>query len=384
MFRRLLSGRRAVLLLHRFQSTLVIAEHANESLTPITLNAISAAKRIGGEVSCLVAGTNCEKVAQELSKVQGVAKVLLAQHDAYKGLLPEELTPLILATQKQFNYTHICAGASAFGKNLLPRLAAKLDVAPISDIIDVKSPDTFVRTIYAGNALCTVKCEEKIIVFSVRGTSFEPAPVSGGSASLEKVSAPSPVGQSEWIEQKLTKSDRPELTSAKVVVSGGRGLKSGDNFKLLYDLADQLHAAVGASRAAVDAGFVPNDMQVGQTGKIVAPREERAGSDGELSVGFTNVALFVVGQVVVKDEYGCEKKTGDVGYCDLEELYIAVGISGAIQHLAGMKDSKTIVAINKDPEAPIFQVADYGLVADLFKLWRHIWIVIEQMEVMWA
>ncbi|XP_044306542.1 electron transfer flavoprotein subunit alpha, mitochondrial isoform X2 [Varanus komodoensis] len=314
-------GRRAVSLLHRFQSTLVIAEHANEALTPITLNTITAAKRLGGDVSCLVAGTSCEKVAQELSKVGGVAKVLVAQHDAYKGLLPEELTPLIVATQKQFNYTHICAGASAFGKSLLPRVAAKLDVAPVSDITEIKSPDTFVRTVYAGNALCTVKCEEKIKVFSVRGTSFEAAPVSGGNATLEKVSTPSPAGQSEWIEQKLTKSDRPELTSAKVVVSGGRGLKSGDNFKLLYDLADQLHAAVGASRAAVDAGFVPNDMQVGQTGKIVAP-----------------------------------------------ELYIAVGISGAIQHLAGMKDSKTIVAINKDPEAPIFQVADYGLVADLFKV----------------
>ncbi|XP_008049138.1 electron transfer flavoprotein subunit alpha, mitochondrial isoform X5 [Carlito syrichta] len=255
--------RRAASLL-RFQSTLVIAEHANDSLAPITLNTITAAKRLGGEVSCLVAGTKCDKVAEDLCKVAGVAKVLLAQHDAYKGLLPEELTPLILATQKQFNYTHICAGASAFGKNLLPRIAAKLDVAPISDIIAIKSPDTFVRTIYAGNALCTVKCDEKVKVFSVRGTSFEAVTTSGGSASSEKV---------------------------------------------------------GASRAAVDAGFVPNDMQVGQTGKIVAP-----------------------------------------------ELYIAVGISGAIQHLAGMKDSKTIVAINKDPEAPIFQVADYGIVADLFKV----------------
>ncbi|KAG8506489.1 Electron transfer flavoprotein subunit alpha, mitochondrial, partial [Galemys pyrenaicus] len=255
----------------RFQSTLVIAEHANDTLAPITLNTITAAKRLGGEVSCLVAGTKCDKVVQDLCKVAGVAKVLVAQHDAYKGLLPEELTPLILETQKQFNYTHICAGASAFGKNLLPRIAAKLDVAPVSDIIAIKSPDTFVRTIYAGNALCTVKCDEKVKVFSVRGTSFEAAATSGGSASSEKASSISPAGISEWLDQKLTKSDRPELTGAKVVVSGGRGLKSGENFKLLYDLADQLHAAVGASRAAVDAGFVPNDMQVGQTGKIVAP-----------------------------------------------------------------------------------------------------------------
>uniref|UniRef100_A0A673CMY2 Electron transfer flavoprotein subunit alpha n=1 Tax=Sphaeramia orbicularis TaxID=375764 RepID=A0A673CMY2_9TELE len=308
-------------ILQRFQSTLVVAEHNNEKLTPITLNAITAASKLGGEVSCLVAGTDCAKVAEEISKVQGVKKVLVAQHDSYKGSLPEELTPLVLATQKQFNFTHICAGASAFGKNLLPRVAAKLDVAPISDIIEVKSPDTFVRTIYAGNALSTVKCNEPVKVFTVRGTSFEAAASEGGSATSEDVAATSPAGVSEWISQSLTKSDRPELTSAKVVVSGGRGLKSGDNFKLLYDLADKLNAAVGASRAAVDAGYVPNDMQVGQTGKIVAP-----------------------------------------------ELYIAVGISGAIQHLAGMKDSKTIVAINKDPEAPIFQVADYGLVADLFKV----------------
>uniref|UniRef100_A0A096NMT9 Electron transfer flavoprotein subunit alpha, mitochondrial n=1 Tax=Papio anubis TaxID=9555 RepID=A0A096NMT9_PAPAN len=259
----------------RFQSTLVIAEHANDSLAPITLNTITAATRLGGEVSCLVAGTKCDKVAQDLCKVAGIAKVLVAQHDAYRGLLAEELTPLILATQKQFNYTHICAGASAFGKNLLPRVAAKLEVAPISDIIAIKSPDTFVRTIYAGNALCTVKCDEKVKVFSVRGTSFEAAATSGGTASSEKASSTSPVEISEWLDQKLTKSDRPELTGAKVVVSGGRGLKSGENFKLLYDLADQLHAAVGASRAAVDAGFVPNDMQVGQTGKIVAPMESR-------------------------------------------------------------------------------------------------------------
>ncbi|XP_026095019.1 electron transfer flavoprotein subunit alpha, mitochondrial-like [Carassius auratus] len=308
-------------LIQRFQSTLVVAEHNNETLTPITLNAITAATKLGSDVSCLVAGTNCAKVAEQLSKVQGVKKVLVAQHESYKGFLPEELTPLILATQKQFSFTHICAGASAFGKNLLPRVAAKLDVAPISEIIEIKSPDTFVRSIYAGNALSTVKCNESIKVFTVRGTSFEPAAVEGGSASSEEVSPSAAVGVSEWLEQTLTKSDRPELTGAKVVVSGGRGLKNGENFKLLYDLADTLNAAVGASRAAVDAGYVPNDMQVGQTGKIVAP-----------------------------------------------ELYIAVGISGAIQHLAGMKDSKTIVAINKDPEAPIFQVADYGLVADLFKV----------------
>ncbi|XP_023666931.1 electron transfer flavoprotein subunit alpha, mitochondrial [Paramormyrops kingsleyae] len=307
-------------LIRRFQSTLVVAEHDNDKLTPITLNAITAAKKLGGEVTCLVAGTNCAKVAEELTKVQGVKKVLVAQHDAYKGLLPEELTPLVLASQQQFKFTHICAGASAFGKNLLPRIAAKLDVAPVSDIIEVKSPDTFVRTVYAGNALSTVKCNESVKVFTVRGTSFEAAPLEGGSAAKEEAPPSAAVGVSQWLEQNLSKSDRPELTSAKVVVSGGRGLKSGENFKLLYDLADKMNAAVGASRAAVDAGFVPNDLQVGQTGKIVAP-----------------------------------------------ELYIAVGISGAIQHLAGMKDSKTIVAINKDPEAPIFQVADYGLVADLFK-----------------
>ncbi|KAJ8412915.1 hypothetical protein AAFF_G00104970 [Aldrovandia affinis] len=307
-------------LFQRFQSTLVVAEHSNDKLSPITLSAITAAHKLGGEVSCLVAGTSCTKVAEEISKVQGVKQVYVAEHDAYKGSLPEELTPLILATQQQFNFTHICAGASAFGKNLLPRVAAKLDVAPISDIIEIKSPDTFVRTIYAGNALCTVRCNENVKVFTVRGTSFEPAPPEGGSAAAEQVSPSDPVGVSEWLEQNLTKSDRPELTGAKTVVSGGRGLKSGDNFKLLYDLAEKMNAAVGASRAAVDAGYVPNDMQVGQTGKIVAP-----------------------------------------------ELYIAVGISGAIQHLAGMKDSKTIVAINKDPEAPIFQVADFGLVADLFK-----------------
>uniref|UniRef100_A0A673WWB1 Electron transfer flavoprotein subunit alpha n=1 Tax=Salmo trutta TaxID=8032 RepID=A0A673WWB1_SALTR len=287
-------------LAQRFHSTLVIAEHNNNQLTPITLKAITAASKVGGEVTRLVAGTNCAKVADQIRKVQGVKKILVAQHDCYKGLLP------VLYYAQQ---------------NLLPRVSAKLDVATLSDITEVKSQDTFVRTIYAGNALATVKCNEEVKVFTVRGTSFEPAAVERGSAATEQVASPSPAGMSEWLEQSLTKSDRPELTSAKVVVSGGRGLKSGENFKLLYDLADKMGAAVGASRAAVDAGYVPNDTQVGQTGKIVAP-----------------------------------------------ELYIAVGISGAIQHLAGMKDSKIIVAINKDPEAPIFQVADYGLVEDLFKI----------------
>lgn len=307
--------------LTRYESTLVIAEHNNESLLPITSNAIAAAKKIGGDITVLVAGTKCDAVAQSISKTNGVTKVLVAENDAFKGLLPEALTPLVIATQNEHKFTHILTGATAFGKALLPRIAAKLDVSPVSDIIEIKAPDTFVRTIYAGNAIQTLKCKDKVKVFSVRGTSFEAAPLEGGSAKCE----PAPTGDYksnliEFVKQELSKSDRPELTSAKVVVSGGRGMKSGENFQLLYTLADKLNAAVGASRAAVDAGFVPNDLQVGQTGKIVAP-----------------------------------------------DLYIAVGISGAIQHLAGMKDSKTIIAINKDPEAPIFHVADYGLVADLFK-----------------
>ncbi|XP_022187257.1 electron transfer flavoprotein subunit alpha, mitochondrial [Nilaparvata lugens] len=304
----------------RLQSTLVIAEHNNENLLPITRHAITAANKLGGEVSVLVAGTKCGPVAEQAAKVQGASRVLVAEGDSFKGLLPESLTPLVLATHAQFKFTHIVAGASAFGKGLLPRVAAKLDVSPISDVVAIKDKDTFVRTIYAGNAILTLKAKDGVKVISVRGTSFEPA-ADGGSGKSE----PAPAGDyaskvSEFVGQELSKSDRPELTSAKVVISGGRGMKSGDNFSLLYKLADKMGAAVGASRAAVDAGFVPNDLQIGQTGKIVAP-----------------------------------------------ELYIAVGISGAIQHLAGMKDSKTIVAINKDPEAPIFQVADYGLVADLFK-----------------
>ncbi|KAF5303404.1 hypothetical protein FQR65_LT08246 [Abscondita terminalis] len=308
--------------LKRLQSTLVIAEHNNETLSPITQNAISAAQKLGGEITVLVVGTKCGPAVEKLTKAKGVQRVLVAESDTFKGFLAETVAPLILASQKQFNFTHILAGATAFSKAVLPRVAAKLDVSPVTDVIGIKSADTFVRSIYAGNAIQTLTANDAIKVLTVRGTSFEPSNLEGGSAASEKA----PEGDytsdlTSFVGQELSKSDRPELTSANVVVSGGRGLKSGDNFKLLYDLADKLKAAVGASRAAVDAGYVPNDMQVGQTGKIVAP-----------------------------------------------DLYIAVGISGAIQHLAGMKDSKTIVAINKDPEAPIFQVSDYGLVADLFKV----------------
>ncbi|CAG9855300.1 unnamed protein product [Phyllotreta striolata] len=305
----------------RFQSTLVIAEHNNEALNPITQNAITAAKKLGGDISVLVAGTKCGPASASLAKAGGLSKVIVAENEAFKGFTAESLTPLIISAQKQFGFTHIIAGATAFGKALLPRVAAKLDVSPVSDVISIKSPDTFVRTIYAGNAIQTLTASDGIKVLTIRGTNFEPASLEGGSTTTENISSDGcATDLSTFISQELSKSDRPSLTSAKAIVSGGRGLKSGDNFKLLYDLADKLNAAVGASRAAVDAGYVPNDMQIGQTGKIVAP-----------------------------------------------DLYIAVGISGAIQHLAGMKDSKTIIAINKDPEAPIFQVADYGLVADLFK-----------------
>lgn len=305
----------------RLKSTLVIAEHSDGKVVPITFSAITAAKQLGSEVTLLVAGTQTSSIVAELAKAEGVTKILSAENEAFKGLLPESFTPLVLATQKQFSFTHIVAGASAFGKSLIPRVAAKLDVSPISEVIAIKDPETFVRTIYAGNAIQTLKAKDSIKLITVRGTNFAACALTGSGISPEK--APDceiKNDVTQWCGQELSKSERPELTSAKRVISGGRGLKSGDNFKLLYTLADKLKAAVGASRAAVDAGFVPNDMQVGQTGKIVAP-----------------------------------------------ELYMAVGISGAIQHLAGMKDSKTIVAINKDPEAPIFQVADLGLVADLFK-----------------
>jgi len=305
----------------RHGSTLVLAEHDNATLNPATLHAITAAKAVGGDITCLVAGTSCDAVAKEVAGLDGVSKVLVAENAAYAGFLPEKLTPLLMASQDQFKFTHIMAGASAISRGLLPRVAAKLDVSPISDIIGVKDADTFVRTIYAGNAIMTLKSTDPVKVVTVRTTAFEQAEAGGASAAVE--AAPGGADSnavSEFVGQELSKSDRPDLGSAKVVVSGGRGMKTGDNFSMLYDLADKLGAAVGASRAAVDAGMVPNDMQIGQTGKIVAP-----------------------------------------------ELYIAVGISGAIQHLAGMKDSKVIVAVNKDAEAPIFQVSDYGLVADLFK-----------------
>jgi electron transfer flavoprotein alpha subunit len=298
-------------------TTLVIAEHDNNGLKESTLHTISAAKKIGAEVHVLVAGNASNGAAQAASKVAGVNKVLHSEAAAYASGLPENLAALVVSLAK--NYSHVMAPATAFGKNFMPRVAAILDVAQISEIISVESPDTFVRPIYAGNAFATVQSTDTIKVITVRSTGFDAAAKEGGSAAIEAVAALADNGQATLVGQELTKSSRPELTSARVIVSGGRGMQNGENFKLLEALADKLNAAVGASRAAVDSGFVPNDYQVGQTGKIVAP-----------------------------------------------ELYIAVGISGAIQHLAGMKDSKVIVAINKDAEAPIFQVADYGLVADLF------------------
>jgi len=310
-------------LLARSQSTLVLAEHNNETLNPCTLNAITAASQLGGEVHCLVAGSSCGAVAKEVAAVAGVSKVLLADDASYVGFLPERMTPLMLAAQNQFKFTHILAGASALSRSVFPRVAAQLDVSPISEIIGIKDSETFVRTIYAGNAIMTMKSLDPVKIVTVRTTAFEAAATSGGSGSEEAAPAAgaNTAGTSEFVGQELSKSDRPDLSSASVVVSGGRGMKTGENFTVILDpLADKLGAAMGASRAAVDAGMVPNDMQIGQTGKIVAP-----------------------------------------------DLYIAVGISGAIQHLAGMKDSKVIVAINKDAEAPIFQVADFGLVDDLFK-----------------
>lgn len=297
--------------------TLVVAEHDNQALRPVTLNVLAAALEIGGEIDLLVAGQDCGAVAEAGASVPGIARVLCADDAAYAHHLAENMALLI--AELGASYDHILAAHTTTGKNFLPRVAALLDVAMISDIIGVDAPDTFKRPIYAGNGIATVRSDDAKKVLSVRGTGFDPAPGEGGGATVTAVGSVHDAGLSEFVGEELAKSERPELTAARVVISGGRGMQNGDNFKLLEGVADKLGAAVGASRAAVDAGFVPNDMQVGQTGKIVAP-----------------------------------------------ELYIAVGISGAIQHLAGMKDSKVIVAINKDADAPIFQVADYGLVADLF------------------
>jgi electron transfer flavoprotein alpha subunit len=297
---------------------LVIAEHNNEALKTASLNAITAATAIGGDIDVLVAGSACQEVAKAAAAVGGVTRVILADHDAYAHQLPESVAPLVVELAP--GYSHILAAATTTGKNLAPRVAALLDVAQISDIAEVQSEDTFVRPIYAGNALATVRSADEIKVITVRTTGFEEAP-SGGSATIENTDIVIEQNLATYVSEQLSVSERPELTAASIIISGGRGMQSGENFLLLEKVADKLGAAIGASRAAVDAGFVPNDMQVGQTGKIVAP-----------------------------------------------DLYIAVGISGAIQHLAGMKDSKVIVAINKDAEAPIFQVADYGLVADLFKV----------------
>lgn len=299
-------------------SVLVVAEHDNQTLKPATLSTITAATRLGSDVNVLVAGSGCRAAAESAAQVAGVSKVLLADAEVYAHPLAEQLALLIVRLAP--NYTHLLAPATTFGKNFMPRVAALLDVAMVSDVIAIESEDTFVRPIYAGNALASVQSGDAKKVLTVRGTAFEKAAAEGGGASIEDVEAAEDPGLSSFVGQELTKSERPDLTAARVVISGGRGMQNSDNFHLLEAVADKLGAAVGASRAAVDAGYAPNDYQVGQTGKVVAP-----------------------------------------------DLYIAVGISGAIQHLAGMKDSRVIVAINKDEEAPIFQVADYGLVADLFQ-----------------
>ncbi|MEX0941834.1 MAG: FAD-binding protein [Pseudomonadales bacterium] len=299
-------------------SILVIAEHDNKSIKPVTLVTVAAAKEIGGDIEVLVAGAGCSAAADAAAKIEGVSKVLLADNEVYAHHLAENMAELVTEIGK--DYSHILSPTTTSGKNFMPRAAALLDVAQISDISGVVSEDTFERPIYAGNAVATVQSSDAIKVITVRGTAFDPVPAEGGSASVEALDIVKDAGLSTWVKEDIVKLVRPELTAARIIISGGRGMQNGENFSLLESVADKLGAAIGASRAAVDAGFVPNDMQVGQTGKIVAP-----------------------------------------------ELYIAVGISGAIQHLAGMKDSKVIVAINKDEDAPIFQVADYGLVADLFK-----------------
>ncbi len=298
-------------------SALVVAEHLDNKLNPATLAAITAAQALGAGVDVLVAGSDCGAVAEAAAAVDGVSRVLRAESDTYAHPLAEDIAPLIVSLAP--GYSHVLAPATTTGKNIMPRVAALLDVAQISDIIGVESADTFLRPIFAGNVIATVRSSDPIKVITVRGTAFAAASPQGGAAKIETVNTTESSGLSSFVRADFTESDRPELTSAEIVVSGGRGMGNAENFKLLEEIADKLGAAIGASRAAVDAGFVPNDYQVGQTGKVVAPK-----------------------------------------------LYIAVGISGAIQHLAGMKDSQIIVAINKDEEAPIFQVADYGIVGDLF------------------
>ena len=298
-------------------SILVIAEHDNTNIKGATLNTLAAATQISGDVTLMIAGSDCASVVSEAQTFDGVSKIISTDNDKYKNFLAEDMTELVMSVAN--NYGHIMAPATTFGKNLLPRISAKLDSQQISDIISVESEDTFKRPIYAGSCIATVKSLDSIKVITVRATAFDPIGTSNSDVNVESLDEAKSSDISEFVSEEIAKSDRPELTAASIVISGGRGMQSGDNFHLLDSIADKLGAAVGASRAAVDAGFVPNDYQVGQTGKIVAP-----------------------------------------------DLYIAVGISGAIQHLAGMKDSKVIVAINKDEDAPIFQVADYGLVADLF------------------
>ena len=300
-------------------SVLVLAEHDQQSVRKATLNTVAAAKRIGGDIHVLVAGHNAGAAAKAAAQIAGVAKVLHADAPHLGEFLAENVAALVVSLAK--GYTHVLAPATSTGKDVMPRAAALLDVQQVSEIVAVESADTFVRPIYAGNALATVKSSDAIKMITVRTTGFDAVAATGGAAPVESVAAPADTGLSAFVGREVQKSERPELTSARIVVSGGRGMGSGENFKLLEPLADTLNAAMGASRAAVDAGFVPNDWQVGQTGKIVAP-----------------------------------------------ELYVAIGISGAIQHLAGMKDSRVIVAINKDEEAPIFQVADYGIVGDLFQV----------------
>ena len=298
-------------------SILVIAEHDNSSLKGATLNTVTAATGLNGNITLLIAGSNISSVIDEAKKVSGISNIISCDDELYKNFLAEDLSSLVVSISNSYSY--ILAPATTFGKNLLPRISAKLDVQQISDIISIESEDTFKRPIYAGSCIATVKSNDSIKLITVRSTAFDAAPMDNSNVSVESLDAVNTLNISEFVSEEIAKSDRPELTAANIVISGGRGMQSGENFHLLDSIADKLGAAVGASRAAVDAGFVPNDYQVGQTGKIVAP-----------------------------------------------DLYIAVGISGAIQHLAGMKDSKVIVAINKDEDAPIFQVADYGLVSDLF------------------